>query len=41
MQKGVKQGIKVSDAAFPGASGEHPADFPGKKLDLFQCNVTY
>lgn len=28
------------DAALTGANGEHPAGFPGKNLELFQCNVT-
>lgn len=35
-----KQGIKVYDAAFTTANSEHLADFPGKSLELFQCNVT-
>ena len=35
-----KQGVKVSDAAFTGADGEHLAGFPGKSPELFQCNVT-
>lgn len=34
-----KQGIKVYDAAFTGANGEHLADFPGKSPELIHCNV--